>query len=173
MSEGSCCSIEEHKHPTKDNYWPLIALVLIAALAGTAVCFGVNGTQFDWMHYFMGIFLCQFAMLKIFDVPGFADGFQMYDLIAMRCRPYALLYPFIELALGLAYLSQIAPYATYITTIGVMLIGSIGVVISLAKGLDLRCSCMGSVLNVPLSTVTLTEDIGMGLMALSMLLMSS
>jgi hypothetical protein len=32
--------------------------------------------------------------------------------------------------------------------------------------LDVRCACMGTILNVPLSTVTLTEDIGMGLMAL-------
>jgi hypothetical protein len=48
-------------------------------------------------------------------------------------------------------------------------IGAIGVIRALKAGLDVRCACMGTVLDVPLSTVTLTEDIAMGLMALSML----
>ena len=50
-------------------------------------------------------------------------------------------------------------------------IGAVGVVRALKRGLDINCPCMGSVLDVPLSTVTLTEDIGMGLMAAVMLFM--
>lgn len=46
--------------------------------------------------------------------------------------------------------------------------GAIGVVLVLRKGLDIACPCMGNVLSVPLSTVTLSED---GLMALALLLM--
>ena len=38
------------------------------------------------------------------------------------------------------------------------------------KGLDIACPCMGNVLAVPLSTVTLTEDGVMVVMALSLLL---
>ena len=72
----------------------------------------------------------------------------------------------IELALGLGYLSFIWPFAVYIVTIIVLGIGAIGVIKALVKGLDLRCACMGTVLDVPLSTVTLTEDLGMVTMAL-------
>ena len=40
---------------------------------------------------------------------------------------------------------------------------------ALRRGLDTRCACMGTVLDVPLSHVTLTEDIGMIAMAAIML----
>jgi hypothetical protein len=93
----------------------------------------------------------------------------MYDLVAKRIRVYAYLYPFIELGLGLAYLSFFIPILTYLVTIVVMLVGAIGVIKSLKTGLKINCACMGTVLDVPLSTVTLTEDIGMGVMSLIML----
>lgn len=121
-----------------------------------------------WMHDFMGFFLVVFAMLKLFDLPGFADGFQKYDLVAKRARPYALLYPFIELALGLAYLARWRLDLVYPVTVLVMTVGAVGVILALKRGLDLECACMGTTLKVPLSTVALVEDIGMAAMALVM-----
>ena len=154
-----------------NDYWPLISLIAISFLAACAISWKVQGQWMDWMHYFMGFFLVQFAMLKIFHPSAFADGFQMYDLIAKKSRFYAYCYPFIELGLGLAYLSFVFPIATYIITFIVMGIGSIGVIYALRRGLNINCPCMGSILDVPLSTVTLTEDLGMGLMSLAMLVM--
>lgn len=153
------------------SYLPLLVLILIAVLASVAITYGIQGGSLLWMHYFMGLFLCQFAMLKLFDLEGFAEGFQMYDLIAKRFRPYALLYPFIELGLGLSYLAMTSPFLTYLLTLLVMAVSIIGVVKALAKGMNIYCSCMGTILRVPLSTVTLSEDIGMGIMAILMLLM--
>jgi hypothetical protein len=153
-------------------YWPLFALILIAVLAATALTHGTLKSVFGWMHYFMGFFLCQLAMLKLFHPAGFVEGFQMYDLVAKKFRAYAYLYPFIELALGLAYFSFSYPIETYLITILVMGVGAIGVILALKKGLDIRCACMGTVLDVPLSTVTLSEDITMVLMACVMLFMS-
>ena len=150
-------------------YRPLIALVLVAFLAALAVLHGIQGNWIQWMHYFMGFFFCQFAMLKMFHLDGFVMGFQKYDLLAMKWGSYGYVYPFIELALGLAYLSFILPILTYFITVLIAFVGSIGVIKALKKGLDLRCACMGTILDVPLSTVTLTEDITMGLMALFML----
>ena len=154
------------------RYWPLFALILVAAAGAAALAqaSGRTGGLFDWMHYFMGFFLCQFAMLKLFHPAGFAEGFQMYDLVAKKFRIYAYLYPLIELALGLAYLSFSTPTLTYILTIVVMGVGAIGVIGALRRGLDIRCACMGTVLDVPLSTVTLTEDIAMIAMACWMLI---
>lgn len=168
MSKPSFKKREEARGAVPVDYWPLAALILVSAAMGLAIA----GTMLlPWMHAFMGVFLCIFALLKLFHPGTFADGFQMYDIIAKRWRGYAYLYPLIELGLGLAYLAHWQLSFTYIATIVVMTIGVIGVVGALRRGLDINCPCMGSVLNVPLSTVTLTEDIGMGLMALAMLLM--
>ncbi|GJL49024.1 MauE/DoxX family redox-associated membrane protein [Candidatus Nitrospira salsa] len=160
---------ENNRGKAFQDYWPLASLILIAAAAGFALTLHTQGGLMSWMHYFMGIFLCCFAMLKIFNLSAFADGFQMYDLIATRSRTYAYIYPFIELGLGLSFLAFFAPALTYIATIIIMIIGTIGVISALRQDLDINCPCMGSVLEVPLSTVTLTEDVGMGVMAAIML----
>ncbi|MEL6609514.1 MAG: MauE/DoxX family redox-associated membrane protein [Pseudomonadota bacterium] len=143
------------------DYWPLIALVGVSALAGLALT--ENGVA--WMPAFMGVFLIVFALLKIFDLKGFRRGFKMYDLLARKVPNYAYVYPFIELGLGLAYLSGFAPTFTQVATIVVFAFGTLGVLSALRRGLDINCPCMGSILSVPLSTVTLTEDLSMVAMA--------
>ncbi len=162
---------EENRGGALSDYWPLFSLIAVTAVAGYAVSASVHGGLIEWMHYFMGFFLCSFAMLKIFNIPAFADGFQMYDIIAKRFRPYAYIYPFVELGLGLGFLSFVSPPIIYVTTVAVMLFGAFGVMDALRKGLDINCPCMGSVLDVPLSTVTLTEDLGMAAIAGLMLMM--
>lgn len=153
------------------KYWPLACLILIAALAGTAISTLLDTpTSTQWMHLFMGFFLCQFAMLKLFNPSAFADGFQKYDLIGKKSRAFCYLYPLIELGLGLGYLSFLASAWVYWITIVVLGIGAIGVISALQKGLNIRCACMGTVLDVPLSTVTLTEDLAMVAMAVILLL---
>lgn len=158
--------MEQSKKANLKKYWPLACLILVAALAATALSH-IGGS---WMHSFMGFFLCQFALLKLFHPSDFANGFQMYDLIASKWRPYGYIYPLVELALGIAYLAFIFPIETYWITIVVLGIGAIGVIRALLKGLDVRCVCMGTVLDVPLSTVTLTEDLLMIVMAVILLL---
>lgn len=156
------------------RYQPLLVLILVAILAAVALVYNAEEKSLlAWMHFFMGFFLCQFSMLKLFHPTGFVQGFQKYDLLAKRSLSYAYTYPFIELFLGLAYLASIYPYAIYIVTIVLMGIGTVGVIRALKAGLDLRCACMGTILDVPLSTVTLSEDIIMGVMACWMLITTS
>ncbi len=89
----------------------------------------------------------------------------MRDLLARRHSAYGYFYPFIELALGMAFLVQFVPTLTYLLTIAVFTLGAVGVISALRRGLDIDCPCMGNILSVPLSTVTLTEDLAMVLMA--------
>jgi methylamine utilization protein MauE len=153
------------------DYWPLVSLILVSALAALSVVAGSGQTTMrGFMHAYMGVFLIFFALLKIFDLEGFKDGFAMYDLIAMRNSTWGYVYPFIELSLGLAYFAFLWPGAIYLATIIVFTFGAVGVILALRKGLDIACPCMGNVLAVPLSTVTLTEDGVMVAMALSLLL---
>lgn len=163
---------EQERGASLSDYLPLIVIVVLAMVAAAArAAAGGSWHALDWMHDFMGLFLVVFSMFKFFDLSGFSDGFQMYDLLAKPFRPYAYVYPFIELGLGLAYLARWNPVVTYIATIVVMLWGAAGVLVALKKGLDINCACMGTVLKVPLSTVALVEDLGMAAMAGAMLLM--
>ena len=158
-------------HPAPQRRWqdylPLLALLGVTALAACAKNQTYDGrhSAMHWMQDFMGFFLVIFALLKLFDLPAFADGFQKYDLLAKPFRPYALAYPFIELALGLGYLAAWHPTILYPATVLVLSFSALGVVRSLVKGLDLQCACMGNILKVPLSIVALTEDLGMAAMA--------
>ncbi|MBN8707927.1 MAG: hypothetical protein BGO12_01080 [Verrucomicrobia bacterium 61-8] len=154
------------------DYIPLITIVMLALLAASAkqMSYGVNHGVVSWMHNFMGLFFVIFSMFKFFNLEGFADGFQMYDLLAKPFRPYAYIYPFLELGLGLGYLSMWQPTSIYWVTIVLMVFGALGVINALRKGLDVDCACLGSVLSVPLSTVALVEDLGMAAMAVGMLL---
>ena len=152
------------------DYIPLIVIVVLTLLSACAKQIAYAGWNWmNWMRDFMGFFLVVFSMFKFFDMEGFADGFQMYDLLAKRFRPYARIYPFIELALGLGYLSHWQPMLIYSVTVVILAFGSIGVLRALFKGLDIECACMGTVLHVPLSTVALIEDLGMAMMAAGML----
>ena len=161
---------EEGRGTSLSDYWPLVSLILLMLLAATALQLkSQNESPMVFMHHFMGFFLIVYSMFKIFDLNGYADGFEMYDLLASRWRTYGYIYPFIELALGLAYLAFFWPVATYIATIALFSFGSLGVFNGLRKGLDMDCPCMGSVLSVPLSTVSLVENVGMTIMALIML----
>jgi YHS domain-containing protein len=155
------------------DYLPLVVIVGLAMLAALAKQghYAAGWHGMEWMHDFMGFFLVMFSMFKFFDLDGFADGFQMYDLLAKRVRAYAYVYPFLELALGLGYLAHWQPVAVYSATVALMVFGSLGVFRALARGLDLECACMGTVLKVPLSTVALVEDLGMAAMAAVMLWM--
>ena len=121
------------------------------------------------MHGAMGIFLCILSMLKLFNLKGFMDGFQKYDLLAGRTRFYALAYPFIELVLGLSYLALFKPELTYALTVFVMVFGSLGVLNAIRLKLDINCPCMGSILKAPVSVVTLVENMAMAVMAAYML----
>ena len=154
------------------DYWPLLVLLAASALVACALhrSYGPDANPAHWMNDFMGFFLTVFALLKLFDLSGFADGFQMYDLLAKHFRPYALAYPFLELALGLAYFSFWRPTTVYLATILMLGFGALGVINALRKGLDVNCACMGNTLKVPLSTVALCEDLGMAAMALVMFL---
>jgi hypothetical protein len=171
--DGSSSTPVSSSPPSKrrwQDYLPLLVVVGVTAAAAAAKmhAFGPGAGFAVWMHDFMGFFLVVFAMLKLFDLPGFADGFQMYDLLGKRIRAYALLYPFIELALGLAYLARWRLDLVYPVTVFVMTLGAVGVILALKRGLNLQCACMGTTLKVPLSTVALVEDVGMAAMALVM-----
>jgi hypothetical protein len=122
------------------------------------------------MGNFMGGFFVVFSLFKMINLSGFADGYGTYDLLAKRSRLYSLAYPFIELGLGVAYLSSVAPVVTNVLPIVIMSIGAVGVARALSKKQAIQCACLGTALKLPMTKVTLAEDLLMVVMALLMLL---
>lgn len=121
------------------------------------------------MENFMGGFFVVFSLFKLLDLSGFAQSYRSYDLLARQWPTWGYLYPFVELALGILFLTGLWPIATNGATLLLMLLGLAGVWNSLRQKRTIQCACLGTVFNLPMSTVTLVEDGGMALMAAAML----
>ena len=172
---------EEHSHKETmhhDTSWtrflPLIIIFLVIS-GFTLVRLSFFG---DWnlmlgMQNFMAGFFLVFGFFKVVNLKGFADAYQMYDLVAKKSRAYALLYPFLELALGFAYLLSFQLFFTSIITLVVMGVSAVGVGNELRKKNQIVCACLGAVFKIPMTKVTFLEDVVMFLMALWMVFLLS
>ena len=164
----------EFKPETQSSFWqtykPLLIIVLYLSLL--SMIFAIRSEQAleTGMMVFMSGFFLVFSFFKMLDIRGFAQSFSMYDLLAMRWKTYGLLYPFIEAMLGLGYLMQLDPVSLNAITLFLMLFGALGVAQSLFQKQAIRCACLGTVFNLPMSKVTLIEDLTMAAMAAYMLM---
>jgi copper chaperone CopZ len=141
------------------RYKPLAIIVVFIVLASLIT--PLRDGQFHmhaWMHDFMGVFFLVFAFFKLLDVRSFANAFAAYDPIAKRWPTYGLVYPFIELALGLAFLLYWQMVAASLLTIIVLGITTMGVVQVLRNKQAIQCACVGTGFNLPMSTVTVIEN---------------
>lgn len=152
------------------TYKPI--LLVFAYLAGVTMLSGIyNGfSLMDTMSVFMGGFFLVFSFFKLLDIKGFAYSYMSYDIIAKKWLGWGYIYPFVELALGLAYLFHFEMQAANIVTAAVMGVSSIGVIQSLLAKRQFQCACLGTVFNLPMSNITLTEDLLMTAMAVVMLI---
>jgi hypothetical protein len=121
------------------------------------------------MRWLMGVFFLVFGTFKLIGYRTFADVFAGYDLVAKRAKLYGYAYPFVELGLAALYLFDLVPIVRDVATLVVMTVGAAGVVQELRRHRNVHCACLGDVVKLPLSTVSLAEDVGMGAMALVML----
>lgn len=154
----------------RQSYFPL--LLILGYLMGVTALVEASSSSFDWMramNHFMAGFFLVFSFFKLLNLGAFADAYAGYDIVAARWRAYGFAYPFIELGLGAAYLTGLQPLATNAVTLTVMGVSTVGVVKSLLARRKIRCACLGSVFNLPMSYVTLTEDLLMVLMSAVML----
>ncbi len=111
-----------------------------------------------FLHNFMTGFFLVFSFFKLLDVKAFAESFQMYDLLAAKVPAYGKIYPFIELALGLLCLIHFQEKYVYTADIIIMGFGALGVIQSVVDKRKIKCACLGTVFNLPMSTVTIIEN---------------
>jgi len=149
------------------DFYPLIGILTLVAVLTVG---GVYILDQDWMLAFMGYFFLVFGTLKVIRIGGFVEAYQMYDVVAKRSKVYAYLYPFLELGFGIAYLLAWQVTIVSAVVVPIMLIGALGVYLKLKAGEEIPCACLGTVFKVPMTWVTLGEDLLMAGMAAMILL---
>jgi copper chaperone CopZ len=154
-------------------YQPLLLILAYILGASVLVQVGLHGLQgvdaMETMRYFMAGFFLVFSFFKLLNINAFAKAYAQYDLLAARWLGWGRIYPFVELALGVAYLTNASPLITYWVTIVIMSFSAIGVIRAVVSRTQIQCACLGTVFNLPMSTVTIVEDVGMVVMAIVMI----
>lgn len=153
------------------TYKPL--LLIFGYILLVCVCVELRNESFElhrFMPNFMAGFFLIFSFFKLLDLTGFASGYAMYDLLAKRVYNYGFIYPFIELGLGMAYLVNYKPLIINSITLIVMTFSGIGVMLAVRSKQKIRCACLGTGFNLPMTTVTIIEDLLMAMMAAWMLI---
>lgn len=155
----------------KNSYYPIF--LIFAYITGATLLVQAVQSQFNWMqwmsHFMAGFFLV-FSFFKLMSLKGFAEGYATYDVISKNFYGWGIIYPFVELSLGIAFLTGFNPVITNAVTFLVMGISTIGVVQSLLQKRTIQCACVGTVFKLPLGKVTLFEDLLMVIMSGLMLI---
>ena len=141
---------------------PIVIALLIVILSSLAM--QISADEFLLKNFFMsymGIFFILFSFLKLLNVSGFSMTFKKYDLISKIIPGFAITYPFIELGLGIIFLAKIESVLIYVNllTLLFMISQSIGISKSLINSEQIQCACMGSAVDLPLSSLTIIENL--------------
>jgi hypothetical protein len=151
---------------------PLLSIFgLIAVLVGITMFIQSDFSLMNVMMLSMAYFFLVFGAFKVINLHNFVDAYMTYDILAIKSKTYAYIYPFIEITLGVLYFFYIGGVYRDIFTFILMSIGTVGVWKALQNKDEIPCACLGMVFTVPMTKVTLFENLFMAVMALVMVLM--
>jgi copper chaperone CopZ len=142
------------------TYYPLLLVMALIAIVPLA-----TGTFMGWMMGFMAGFYIVFGAFKLLDVPGFARSYAQYDVIAKRVPAWGYLYPFVEVALGFGFLFWLDMMTLSWIALVLSIVGAVGVIQANLSKQTIECACLGTVFKLPMSVVTVVENLGMAAMA--------
>ena len=123
----------------------------------------------DLMLSFMGLFFIVFSFFKFLGYKSFPSSFATYDPVAKVIPFYGWLYPFIETILGISFLLRLELNLVLIATLVILSVTTFGVLKSLKQKDQIKCACLGTVLNLPMTEATLIENLLMIFMSLGLL----
>ena len=147
----------------------IIAGIIIASYLLYAS--GETGGIPEYMRWLMGVFMATFAAFKFIGYKMFVATFAGYDIVAQRFSLYGKLFPLIEMSLALLYLLNVLPVGRNILVAVVTGTAAIGVFREIyQRKTGIHCACLGNVIKLPLSTVSLIENVSMFAMATAMLM---
>lgn len=154
------------------KFLPLV-VIFSSIILFTVIATYVHGFTLEFaMRMMMGSFFAVFGAFKIFNLTAFADAYSTYDIIAKRSRAYAFIYPFLEILLAVLYLTDMGGIYRDIFTFLLMTVSSVGVIQKLRLKEEIPCACLGMVFKLPMTNVTLFEDVLMAVEAFIMILIA-
>lgn len=156
-------------------YSRLITTIVVVLAFGIGLSLLIGFSWLSVMEYWMGGYFVAFGVQQALSLKKSAAMFQQYDPLAKRVKAYAYALPFIQIALGLAYFFMVWWAVVGLVSLAVLLTNVIGVDNVLKRKQVVRCGCLGEGMNVPVSHVTLWENlimIGMVVMMLAYHLLS-
>jgi copper chaperone CopZ len=148
------------------TYFPLLLVMALIAIVPLA-----TGSFMGWMMGFMAGFYIVFGAFKLLDVPAFARSYAQYDVIAKHIPAWGYVYPFVEMALGFGFLFWLDMQILSWIALVLSVVGAIGVIQANMSKQTIECACLGTVFKLPMSVVTVIENLGMAAMAAWMLVM--
>lgn len=144
----------------RDEYLKLAGVFGVIAICATIMSTVLGFDLQIWLEWFMGGFFVIFGSFKLIGYEMFVMTFPKYDPLAKRSQIYTYIYPFIELFLGFLYVANLLSGFREVATLVIFSFGSYGVLKYLAKNPEgIQCACLGNIIKLPLSTVTLIEDV--------------
>jgi hypothetical protein len=139
-------------------FFLVMGLIALASLAAES-----------WMMAFMAGFYIVSGAFKLLDIRGFAAAYRRYDVVAKAAPGWGVIYPFVEIALGFAFLFWVLMLPSTMLALALSLIGLASAVNVVRSGADVPCACLGTGFNFPMSMVSVVENLAMALMAAAML----
>jgi hypothetical protein len=158
-------------HPVESpKEYAKLAAVFVAIIVVSMIITSIRGWDGNrFANDFMATFFMTFAAFKFFRLEEFAIAFRGYDIIAKRYRPWPYIFPFVEAFLGFGYFVSTNAWQLNIITMLVTGVGAYGVWLELKKKSNIPCACLGTIIKLPLTKVSLAENLTMFVMAALML----
>lgn len=158
--------VDQKQKSAFQTYKPLIVIFCFIFAVSLAYQFSQDSfNRHVFMNHIMAGFFIGLSFFKFLDLKAFSESFSSYDPIAQRVLTYGLIYPFIELLLGLLFVAGFALQFANAMTILVLAATTFGVVKRLQSKSQFQCACLGTSFSLPLSYVTVTENVAMIAMA--------
>lgn len=167
-----------HKTDYGKEYATFFGLLAILVALAVLVSVYMPITPSFWMNVMlntMGLFFIIFGIFQLVGYKDFVMVFPKYDPIAKHIPGYARVYPFLSIAAGVLYLMNLFVPWRDIVVACVLLVAAVGLArmirLDYSDVTRVPCVCLGNIIKLPISWVTLGEDLIMGGMALVMAIM--
>ncbi len=143
---------------TGKEYLKILIIVLLFFAISLISTFGRGwGIKYFWQDV-IAIFLIMSSGYKMFRYEYFIKIFGTYDLFALRWKPWAYIYPFVELILGANLLLTNGSKFMYFLVAVFFFITAYSVLKQRSKHIQAMFACLDKTLRLPISLISLFES---------------
>jgi len=151
------------------RFLPLLTMTLLVVIFT-----GVHVWYYGWsfhtvMQFMMAGYFLLFGALKVANWQKFVVSYRAYDDLAKRSAVYAQTYPALEVAIGVLYYVGVVWWPLHLLVGLLMTQKAYSTWRVVRSGNVVQCACLGGFFAIPITRVTVFEDILMAAMAFYMM----